>query len=413
MESGDHFKNGASPKSHTNRKNFSLAQMFSTVYKILIIIVITVFISDVAHAQTVQERQQQVEQARLQAEQARQQAKQAREQAAQAREQAAQVREQAAQVREQALETRAQSAPEEYKTEVNKEFSVGSSPMLTVSNEFGNIRIIEGGAGKIAFNIKITGQGTTQAEAKKNAESVDINLMQTGNSVMSKTTLGRMACNNCGRKIEFEVTVPKNTKLTLENKYGDIYLDNVAEPLEVKLEFGKLYANALSKVSLDSKYGGATINTCSDLELKSSFSKYKLGEVETVTASASYDEIKMDVLGNMDLKAGFTQVDIGKLNKSFQAKDFSYGSLKIRGIDENFSKIKVNASFTPIDIAFTKNHNFKVSLYTSNGNIDTGNIVFYEKSLDKKDAVAGIAGKLKEPSATVEITNSYGNIALE
>jgi hypothetical protein len=332
------------------------------------------------------------------------------QQAAQHRQEAAQHRQEVAMHRQQAAMQRQQAALSDHEIELKKEFAVGSSPSLSISNEFGNIRIIEGGNDKIVFNIKITGKGVNQDDAKKHAESVDVNFKQSGNSVTAETVFKNIQCNNCGRNVNYEVTVPRNTKQVLVNKFGDIQMNNSVTPLDVNLQFGKLYANELSDANLAIQYGGATINKCGNLKIKSGFSKYELGVIGAMTGTISHDGFKIDELGNADFKSEFTNVDISKLKQSFNAEKFSYGSLKIGQVDNNFSKIKVDASFTKVNVGLTNNHNFKTTLHSSFGSINTGNVIFLEKSLDKKDVVVGIAGKLKDPSATVDISNSHGNI---
>jgi hypothetical protein len=66
-----------------------------------------------------------------------------------------------------------------------------------------------------------------------------------------------------------------------------------------------------------------------------------------------------------------------------------------------------------VKVNLTDKHNFKTTLYSSYGNIKTGKVTFLEKSLDKKDVIVGIAGKLKAPTATVDISNSYSQIVFE
>lgn len=302
----------------------------------------------------------------------------------------------------------------EHKREIKREFAVSSSPILSISNEFGTIRIIEGSSDKIIFKITITGKGKDSDAAKKYAESVDVNFKQSSSNISAKTIFEKIRCeNNCGRNVDYEVTVPKNTKQVLENKFGDIKLNNTVEPLEIKLEFGKLYANELSEADLSIQHGGGTINKCDKMKIKSRFSKYKFGEIGSMSGSISYDGIDVEALANGDIKSDFSNMDIENLKGSFHAKDFTYGSLKIANVSDNFSNIKVNSSFSTVKVGLTKNHNFKTTLYSSFGSIKTGSVVFYEKTLDKKDVVVGIAGKIKEPSATVEISSSYGNIVFQ
>ena len=304
-------------------------------------------------------------------------------------------------------------ASSEHKREITKEYSVSSSPSLSIKNEFGKIKIIEGADDKIIFRVTITGKGKNDDEAKKYAETVNVDFKQNGNGISAKTTFGKINCNNCGRSVDYEVTVPKMTKYELENKYGDINMNNAYEPMVVNVEFGKFYANVISDIDLSMKYGGATINKCGHMNIKSGFSKYKLGEVGSLSGKIEYDGFDIKELGSADINSGFSNVDIDKLNKSLKAKGFSYGSLGIDNVDSNFSEIKVDASFSKVKVSMNEKHNFKAALYTSFGDIKTGRVVFYEKSLDKKDAIVGIAGKVKEPSAIVEISNSYGNIVFD
>jgi hypothetical protein len=306
------------------------------------------------------------------------------------------------------------SASKEFKREITREFAVSAAPALSINNEFGVIRIIEGNDDEIVFKITVTGKGKDEDAAKKYAESVNVKFKQNGNSISAETVFGQILCrNNCGRNVDYEVTVPKGTRQTLKNMFGDINVGNTTEPLDVRLEFGKLYANELSEADLDIQHGGATINKCGKLKIKSNFSKYKLGETGSLSGSLSHcGDFDIEELGDADVKSDFSGISIKRLKNSFNASSISFGSLTIDRVDENFSKIKVNANFSAVKVAFTERNNFKATLYSDFGAIKIEDVVFYEKSLDKKEVVVGIAGKIKDPSATVDISNEFGNITL-
>lgn len=301
----------------------------------------------------------------------------------------------------------------EYRRETIRLFPVGLSPELFITNEFGTIRIIEGSDKQISFRIIITGKGKNDKEAKLLAESVDVEFKQTGNRISAKTGFEKIQCNNCGRSVEYEVTVPRGVRMQLTNKFGDIALNNTREPIKVDLQFGKLYANELSDAHINMQHGGGTINKCKHLELNSSFSKYKFGEIGALSAAISYDGFEIEELGRAELKSGFSNMEIKTLNDSFIAPSFSYGNLTIKAVNPDFSRIKVDAGFSKIIVGLTKKHNFNVSLFSQNGSVNTKNISFNEKSSDKQDQVVGIAGSQKNPTATVTISNSYGNIEIK
>lgn len=302
---------------------------------------------------------------------------------------------------------------EEFKREINRTFAVGTSPELSVKNEFGALRIIEGAGEQILFKITIVGKDKKDANARRIAESVEISFQQDGNRISAKTKYENIKCNNCGRSVDYEVTVPKNTRLQLANKFGNITLNNVIEPAEIDLQFGKLFANTMTKLKLEVQHGGSTINKCDDLTLNSSFSKNKLGEINRLSAKVQHGGIDVEELGYSEVKSDFSNVTVGLLKEAFIATGFSYGSLTIKEVRPDFSRVKVDASFTKVKISLTQEHHFKAVLHSSFGSIRTGSIRFYEKTLDKKDVVVGIAGTQKEPTASVEISNSHGNIVLE
>ena len=425
-----HFENEANPNNQKKVENFWIIQMFS---KLSMVIILTMIISGGANAQTAQNTMQaereklrieqqrnrekmQEERDRLRAEQQKERGKM-QEERQKARDEQQRQREILLAARDN-LRTEQlsewigrQTALSEFKIEMKKEFSVSSSPTLSISNQFGRIRIIEGANDQIVFKVNITGKGKNESEAKLIAESIDVSFNHSGNRIAAETKHGRVQCNNCGRSVDYEVTVPKNTKQVLKNQHGDIELHNVAEPLEINLSFGKLYASELSDANLKIQHGGATINKCEKMQIETGFSQYKLGEIGVISGSFAHSGLKVDELGSADLKKSeFSNLEISRLKQSFITNNIAHGSLKIEKVDENFSKIRIDAKFTTVKVALNKNHNFKAMLYAEFGNINTGNVVFHDFSMQKKTVVAGTAGNIADPPATVEISTQHGGI---
>ena len=170
------------------------------------------------------------------------------------------------------LATETFAARKEYKREIVKDFSVGDNPVLSIENKYGNIRIIEGTNRKITFKIEIRGEGRTEEAARKYAESVSVDFSHSGNRVSARTKFEPINCNNCGRSVHYTVTAPKSVIPMLENKYGNIYLDNLTQPLTVELKYGNLFANAVHKATIDIGYGNVTMNKCNNLSVESKYS---------------------------------------------------------------------------------------------------------------------------------------------
>lgn len=305
------------------------------------------------------------------------------------------------------------AADKEHKREITKEFTVSSSPGLKIMNKYGNIRVIEGKENSITFKIEIIGKGSTEQLAKEYAETVSIDFSQNGNTVTAETKLQSLNCNNCGRSTHYTVIAPKSAIMDLQNKYGNISLDDVKTPLEIEIGYGNFQANSLAKTEVEIKYGKVDIKSCSELDLDSKYSDIKIGQVEKLKVDSKYDKFNIGSVSDFNLETGYTDVKIDKLNRRFVANDFKYCKLNISEVATGFSEIKIDAGYSTLNIGLTQNHSFKANLYTRYGKIKASNITFNNVTLKKEDTIVGIAGSNSNPSATVEISASYGDIVFK
>mgnify|MGYP001053193761 FL=1 len=115
---------------------------------------------------------------------------------------------------------------------------------------------------------------------------------------------------------------------------------------------------------------------------------------------------------------GYSNFEIGELKESFIVSDMRYGNLKINKIDTDFDEINIEASYTPIRLGITPQHNFQVKLYNRYGNIKTNGLTFHNVKLeDENDRftknITGIVGSSSSPKAKITISNRYADIIFE
>ncbi|MDR1407343.1 MAG: DUF4097 domain-containing protein [Tannerella sp.] len=307
-------------------------------------------------------------------------------------------------------ETGSTARQEEYKREITKDFSVGANPNLSISNKYGNIRIIEGTENKIMFKIEIIGKGSTRERAREYAENISVNFSQNGNSVSAVTELKSISCNNCGRTIHYTVVAPRSVTMKLENKYGNINLDNVAKPLNIDLKYGNLSAGTIADADIDIKYGNIVVSSCDEAKIDIKYGNLNIDRAKTLRVDSKYDKIHIGAVSTFYLETGYTNVQIDKLEKRFVADDLDYGGLTISEISPSFEEIKVDAKYTNVRLALNSNHSFKAILHTHYGNIEADGLTFNNVALRKNSSIVGNVGNNSNPSANVVIDASYGNI---
>ena len=302
----------------------------------------------------------------------------------------------------------------EFKREITKEFSVSANPSLQIENKYGHIRIVEGTDNTITFKIEIIGKGSTEALAKEYAETVSIDFNQSGDRVSAATSLESIRCNNCGRTTNYTVVVPKGVTMNLNNKYGNIYLENAIKPLNIDLKYGNLEANNLANLNIDIKYGNVTINACEDLKIDCGYAKIKIGRANRITTESKYDDFQIGTVSDLVMNTKYTKVKIEKLNNLFECNDFKYCNLDVSDVSVQFSRIKINAGYSNIKLPLDNRHSFKANLSVRYGSIKADHLTFNNVSLKNKernaDSISGIVGSNSNPSAIVDINASYGNI---
>jgi len=328
---------------------------------------------------------------------------------------------------------------EEYTREIKKEFSVNSNAELSITNKYGDVKIVEGNEGKIIFTIKITGKDKNAKKAQEYAEKTDVNFTHKGNHVSAKTTIETMNCNNCGINVNYVVIVPRSTTMNFDVKYGNLILNNTTKPLNIDMKYGNISANNIADAKIDIgygkismaqsgnlnltvKYSNITINKVGYLRLDSKYSNFAFGEILAIKSDFSkYDGFKIGAIDDFEISTGYADVVIQKLNKTFVTENFKYCKLIIASVAEDFSKIKINASYTNVQVGLNERHNFKANLFSEYGNIKYGDVKikmtgfgvanFTEKDKSSKHStIFGNAGKSDNPTAVVDITTRYGGI---
>ncbi|MDR0982297.1 MAG: hypothetical protein LBM07_03525 [Culturomica sp.] len=340
---------------------------------------------------------------------------------------------------------------EEVKKIVTKNYPVKSDPKLSIDSKYGNIDIIEWDRQEINFSVEIIGKADNKEDAEVMVNRVSIDFSKNGNSISAKTvfedTPNKYRRGNTSTTVNYTVNVPKDVYMNLINKYGNIKVGTVYKDFEVDVKYGNLSGdNLLSENNdLNVKYGNIGLDNCKNatiniaygscnvknidnLVLTQAYSNFKATKIGSLELTSKYDNFNIGEVTTLSATAAYSTLKIGKLNNSLVIGTIKYGNIKVNEVALDFSKINIDAAYTDINLGIGKEHNFHSELYTRYGNIRTGDITFSVKFNEEggvgkssKSAawhgqnkyVLGIAGKEKDPKATVKIINSYSDIVLQ
>lgn len=335
---------------------------------------------------------------------------------------------------------------EEYEAvkELKQEYQSNDQTLLEIANKYGNIKINDWDNTNIVIEVKITVKANNKEFAESKLKFINVDFSESENVIKAITKIDEEINNSTGifsnRKIDFNidyyVSVPRNLKMNLFNKYGNVDINEIHGKTNITLKYGNLNANKLifdnskplSKLTLS--YGNAEINECnwltsvlkySNIEIKegtalvfvTSYSNVNVENCKTMVTEAKYDTYKINKISNFTTEAKYSDFKINNLdNKLFV--EVEYGGMKIDHIKSGFESIQVDGKYVDIKLGIEDG-----ASYTIDANVKYGDVDFPKAAnVDRKvgtlsESVQGTIGPDANTKSSVIVNCEYGDIKLE
>lgn len=282
------------------------------------------------------------------------------------------------------------SAGEEYTKKINKSFDVNKDAVLSVKNKFGKVHCENWDKNSISIEVTITVEASNQEKANKYFNGIDIALNGNSNRVTAVTSMeGRtFDKNNNEFSIDYMISMPKSISVELDNKFGDIIIDEVQGASKIDLGYGSLNAKRLmgeenklsikfsegfvgyiKSANLELQYSEFEIEEVSDMVADSKFSELQLGKIDVLTLETSYDDDYIGSVRDLDVEGDFSDVEVRSLSERLIA-EFDYGDLKVKNVDKGFKLIELSNSFSDAKIGFNSEASFRLVATVKMGDLD-------------------------------------------
>jgi hypothetical protein len=236
-------------------------------------------------------------------------------------------------------------------------------------------------------------------------------------------------------RIEFEIYIPAYSNLTIENKFGDIYLDEMFGELSVDLSYGNLRANNLSNnSSVSVSFGEARIKTfdrgrvelkastmdiekTGNLEIISSSSTLTINQANVLKVNSRSDKrLQFDSVNRLIGNSNFSKIYVGDLAQEI-VMETVFGELIIEDIGTHFNQIDVNGRATDVRLHFSPESYFtvevearedKLRLPIGDSNLDTNYLDEKKKFVE----VSGTVGKPSNNPSKVKVNVQNGDLEI-
>lgn len=330
-----------------------------------------------------------------------------------------------------------------------KTVPVGKETFLEVSNKYGTIHITPWNKDSAYIKAEVKAFAPNQAKLKKMFDGVSVNITETTYLVRAQTDFtqninmlfesfkgmtSKLISYDSRVEINYYISIPDYLNLTIENKYGDVYMENNTGTISISVSNGSFKANSLGKgSSITLAFCDATINSVISGKIDASFSEISIGETGDISInsiSSRYEIKKAGMIrsesrrdkffiGNIEKLEGnsyFTDYNVNDLKKELNLKT-RYGSVNADLVERGFEAININSGYSDISLGFDQGSSYNLDIRHINAFLvlPDKNINTEQKTLneEKKEYMTyGTVGK--NPGTTkVKIDATRGNIYLK
>ena len=330
---------------------------------------------------------------------------------------------------------------EEFTKRYKKEYEAGKDTKLQIENKYGNIDIKNWDKNLISVEVIVTVSTSNEDKARKLFDQVDIEFAESGNTISVKTSFESdfsKFFKGSGDKlvdIYYSVNMPKDIRLDLSNKYGNVFINELTSTSNIDIKYGNLKANRIihsdeqpltrimlaysnSKiqqcawVKLDIKYSKVEMDVSKALVFLSRYSKVFITKGSSLVAESKYDTYRLGTFTNLVATAGYSNFKAEEISdKIFM--ETKYTDLNVDFVPSGFESIKINTGYGNYSVIIDPNASYKLEGYAKYARIsypDNSRVNRYNENNEMR--VEGLIGSDQNTGSTVHISSDYGNIKL-
>lgn len=314
--------------------------------------------------------------------------------------------------------------------QISKRYKISPETRIEITNKYGNIKINTWEKDSVVFDIKIKVEDKKLSRLEKQISGIDFDFINSQHFIIARTKVGenrtilekevlnfKESVLQADGKIEIDFTVwmPKNNQLKVENKFGDIYVDDFNGDIDInlsngnlkahdfrgkanlKLSFGDATVNQMKTGQLDCNYSEVYIKKADKLQVVSKSSDFEITEITELNADSRRDKFRIQLIDVLSARGSFSNYRISELTESLNLNT-EYGDLDAIKIMAGFKSVYVESKSTDIDLSFNEKSEFGFEIL---GTKTQSN--FTKKMEIKKEEV------LDEKEKKVKITGNFGS----
>lgn len=341
----------------------------------------------------------------------------------------------------------------EYSKEIKKDFKYHGSEDVSLDNQFGKISVETWAKDRVKLAIEIKVKAVNENEAQRIFNRISVQFNNSNDLIEAITIIKKeekhfwnWSNDNTNFEINYVVFMPAEADLVVNNKYGDVYLDELSGKVNLHLKYGNYQCDGFTEdCTFSLKYSDGVINKAAFLSGDLKYGSLKLLEAEELSIESKYSNIEIQSVGNVKAETGYDNYIIGKVGeciingkynnvsvndvdvlftnskysnfeigkiKSYMNFDVAYSEVLVGYIDGSFSDIRLLGQYSDFDLKLDKNVDFQLDAKSEYAGITypRSMMVSYEKEQSSIHEVIGGVGNSN--ASKIKARLKYGSLKL-
>lgn len=270
----------------------------------------------------------------------------------------------------------------------DESFGVERGNKVEVLNKYGEVIINTWDQNEVRFIVKVTARGRNQEVVNKTMNRINVDMRKTGHLISVDTDIERKngtfsellggvedyskaLFGNQKLTVDMEIWLPENIDLSINNRYGDVYLASLKGEIDVTLAHGDLKAERMEgRIEMEHSFGKSTfdyinrgrfvlrgvettVEEGTSMSFQSSSSKIDLMNIHYVKLNSRNDKVKIRNANEVVGLGKFTELDAEQIMRNVDLS-FDFGEILLSQLDQKFKSINLIGKSTDINLVLNQ-----------------------------------------------------------
>lgn len=269
---------------------------------------------------------------------------------------------------------------------IKKEFDVNGDALFKVRNSYGNLNITSWNENRVVVEVHIKTNGNNEDKVQDRLDEIDVDFESSRSMVSARTLFGDRGSNwgwkwgkrnNVSVQVNYTVKIPVKNSVSLNNDYGNIYLDRIDGHAKISCDYGKIDIGELrgrnNELRFDytsrsnfeyinsgeiiADYSGFTVERAGNLNIKADYTNSTVNQMEDLEYSSDYGSLEVKEVNSVTGNGDYVGVKLGTVHGDVSITS-DYGSLKIDRMAPDAGDVNIKTDYTGIKIGYDPNYHF-------------------------------------------------------